>query len=119
MRDNLDKLNNTTMTDTLVENPPIKPPDVPAVAVAAMPEDAPKKTKKAAASKAKFTRDAGNFKQDGTALLQEYNESYTEDACPKNEGHDINKIVGTRNGKKLVECVFCGATFESAEPTVI
>lgn len=113
MRDNLDKLNNTTMTDTLVENPPIKPPDVPAVAVAAMPEDAPKKGKKIAATKAKFTRDGGNFKQDGTPLLQEYNENYTEDVCPN--GHDINKIVGTRNGKKLVECVFCGATFESAE----
>lgn len=100
------------MTETLTEAPLIKPPELPEAAIASAAEEKPSK-KKVASGKAKFTRDGGNFKQDGSPLLQEYDETYTEDACPN--GHDINKIIGERNRHKLVSCVFCPAQFESEE----
>ncbi len=63
-------------------------------------------TPPAAKGKAKFTRDPGYFKQDGTPLIQEYDETWTEDKCPN--GHDLNKVMGDG----FVECQICGEIFK-------
>ena len=64
----------------------------------------------------KFTRNNGNKKADGTPLIQEFGMDYTDDVCPKNAAHNVNKIIGKQNGHKLVKCCFCYSTiFESKE----
>ena len=59
----------------------------------------------------KFTRDYGNFNQDGSKLLTGFDQTYTEDKCGM--GHDVCKIIGERNGKTLVQCIYCHQEFES------
>lgn len=97
--------------ETPTENPPIEPPEEPTE-----PEEAPRKVevgiKYALKSETSFTRDYKNKNLDGTPLLQVYSlDKFTPDKCPM--GHDVNRILSIKNGRKQVECIYCGAKFES------